>query len=70
MRLSAGGFVGWTMNRSIPRMFSSTRTKISPSAKRVQVSLHSSTPRQRATSSLSGRLPVPATSLKPSDFVS
>ena len=42
MMFSAGGFVGWTMNTSLPRTFSSMRTKISPSANRVSVTLHSS----------------------------
>jgi len=65
MMLSAGAFVGWTMKRSDPRMFSSIRTKISPSAKRDVVTLHRSRPSQLAISSDSGLLAVPDNNLNP-----
>jgi hypothetical protein len=47
---SAGGLVGWTMNTSDPRMFSSMRTKISPSAKARRGDAVRSTPMQCAIS--------------------
>jgi hypothetical protein len=65
MMFSAGAFVGCTMKTSFPRTFSSIRTKISPSANRVQVIRQRSMPSCRAISSASGRLPVPANSLNP-----
>ena len=54
------------MKTSFPRMFSSMRTKISPSAKREQVTFVSSVPRCRPISSASAGLAVPEISLKPS----
>ena len=42
MMFSAGALVGCTMKTSLPRTFSSMRTKISPSANRLQVTLQSS----------------------------
>ena len=65
MMLSAGGLVDCTMNTSLPRTFSSMRTKISPSAKRDTVTLQRSTPSWREISSASGRLLVPESSLNP-----
>src|SRR5512145_2803067 len=65
MMFSAGGLVGWTINTSAPRTFSSIRTKISPSANRVSVILHSSTPRCLAISSASPLLAFPESSLNP-----
>ena len=62
---SPGGLVGCTTKTSAPRMFSSMRTNTSPSAKRVQVTLHSSAPRVFATSAASGQLAVPERILKP-----
>src|SRR2546428_257711 len=59
---SAGGLVGWIMNTSRPRTFSSILTKISPSAKRRIVTAHSGCPKCSAISSASGRLAVPARS--------
>src|SRR5881628_1922440 len=59
---SAGGLVGWMMNTSRPRTFSSILTKISPSAKRRIVTAHSGCPNCSAISSASGRLAVPARS--------
>src|SRR5439155_1482278 len=59
---SAGGLVGWMMNTSRPRTFSSILTKISPSAKRRIVTAHSGCPKCSAISSASGRLAVPARS--------
>jgi len=44
MMLSAGGLVGWMMKTSLPRTFSSIRTKSSPSANRVDVHLQRSMP--------------------------
>src|SRR5687768_18317437 len=63
MMFSAGGFVGWTIKASAPRTFSSIRTKISPSANRVSVILHSSTPRCLAISSASPLLALPEINL-------
>src|SRR5262249_43258279 len=56
---SAGGLVGWIMNTSRPRTFSSILTKISPSANRRIVIWQSGWPRCPATSSARGRLAVP-----------
>ena len=65
MTFSAGGFVGCTMKTSAPRTFSSMRTKISPSAKRVSVTFARSTP--RCSRDLLGErlLAVPERSLNP-----
>src|SRR5205809_296888 len=60
IQFSAGGLVGWMMNTSRPRTFSSILTKISPSAKWRIVTAHSGCPRCCAISSASGRLAVPA----------
>ena len=65
MMLSAGGFVGCTMKTSFPLTFSSIRTKISPSAKRLTVVLQNGTSSIRAISPHSSGLPGPAMSLKP-----
>src|SRR5262245_656624 len=65
MMFSAGGLVGWTIKTSAPRTFSSIRTKISPSANRVSVILHNSTPRCLAISSASPLLAFPESSLNP-----
>src|SRR5436309_1575300 len=59
---SAGGLVGWMMNTSRPRTFSSILTKISPSANRRIVTAHSGCPKCWAISSARGRLAVPARS--------
>ena len=64
---SAGGFVDCTTKMSAPRMFSSIRTKISPSANRVEVTLHTSDPRCRAISATSGTFALPHRILKPRD---
>ncbi len=63
MMLSAGGTVGWTMNTSRPRTFSSIRTKISPSAKRLMVTSHSVPPSRSAMRLASGRFAVPERSI-------
>jgi hypothetical protein len=56
---SAGGPVGWTMNTSCPRTFSSILTKISPSANRLIVTQQSGRCNGLAIASASGRFAVP-----------
>ena len=65
MMFSAGALVGCTMKTSLPRTFSSMRTKISPSANRLHVTFVSGIPSCRPISSASGRFPVPDNSLNP-----
>jgi hypothetical protein len=54
-----------TMKTSLPRTFSSIRTKISPSANLLQVTFVSGIPSCREISYANGRFAVPDNSLNP-----
>ena len=65
MMLSDGVLVGWTINTSAPRTFSSRRTKTSPSAKRDTVALHRSMSSDFAIDSASARFALPVRTRNP-----